>query len=817
LCGKAHRGQLLRVRGILRPARRRDNVRRAPALICNALNVSRRQRPCARLARQPAFCEIKGLAREERTSEDTALDSPKYLAFLSYSHRDAQWGSWLHKALESYRPPKQLIGKLTARGAVPKRLVPIFRDREELASATDLGTVINQALEQSGSQIVICSPTAARSRWVNEEILAFKRLGREDRIFCLIVGGEPNASDDPAHADEECFPPALRYRLGPDGKLSGERTEPIAADARPGKDGRFNEKLKLIAGILGVGFDALRQREQSRRQRQLFAIASGALAGMVITSGLATAALIARATAQRQTVIAKREAETARQTTAFLVDLFRISDPSEARGNSMTAREVLDKGSERIATQLTNQPQIQATLMDTLGTVYMGLGLYGQAKPLLDSAVTQRQKLSPAEPGELALSLSHVGDLQTFRAEYPDADKAYRQAIALQRALPAERRDNAALARSLYGLGNELENRGQFEDAERTLGEALTLQQRLFKGANADTARTLQVLAWAIRERDPNQAIAPMRRAVAMQRELWGSEPYPDYAAAVNDLGLLLRDQGDYDESERLLREALAMERKLVGEKHPELALSLNNLALVLWRKGALKDAESNYRQALAMQRELLGAVHPDVANTLNNLAFVLYDSGDAQGALQNEAESLAIYQKLFPGDNPDVARTMNRLGYWQTETHDYAAADKNLSEALAMRRRLFAPTHPEIASSLLHVGILQVAQHKYMDALVSARTAGDIYTTALSATNWKTAIAESINGAALTGVHDYPEAEKRLTKSYTILNTDAGAPEMYRKLTRGYLEELYRSWGRPDEARRYADVVVPAAMTTRN
>jgi len=349
------------------------------------------------------------------------LDSFRYRAFLSYSHRDGKWGTWLHKSLESYRPPKQIVGTVTARGPVPKRLSPVFRDREELASATDLGTLLREALSLSACQIVICSPSSARSKWVNEEILAFKRLGREDRIFALIVGGEPNASEDPAHADEECFPPALRYKLGPDGNLSTDRTEPIAADARPGKDGRTNAKLKLIAGVLGVGFDGLRQREQRRRQRQLFAIASGAIAGMVITSGLAAAALIARAQAQRQTVIAKREAETARQTTAFLVDLFRISDPSEARGNSLTAREVLDKGAARVDAQLAKQPAIQATLQDTLGTVYMGLGLYGQAKPLLEASASKRRTLGPSESPALAVTLSHVGNLLTQRAEYPGA------------------------------------------------------------------------------------------------------------------------------------------------------------------------------------------------------------------------------------------------------------------------------------------------------------------------------------------------------------------------------------------------------------
>jgi tetratricopeptide (TPR) repeat protein len=748
---------------------------------------------------------------------------------LSYSHRDGKWGTWLHKSLESYRPPKQIVGTVTARGPVPKRLTPIFRDREELASATDLGTLLNEALRQSACQIVICSPSSARSKWVNEEILAFKRLGREDRIFALIVGGEPNASDDPAHAEEECFPPALRYKLGPDGNLSSERTEPIAADARPGKDGRTNAKLKLIAGVLGVGFDGLRQREQRRRQRQLFMIASGAITGMVITSGLAAAALIARAQAQRQTVIARREAETARQTTAFLVDLFKISDPSEARGNSLTAREMLDQGAARIETQLTKQPQVQATLLDTLGNAYTGLGLYAKAKPLLESSVAKREELIPPERAQLAVSLSDLGDLQTWRAEYQDAERAYRRAIALQKALPADQRDDAALAKSLYGLGDELQKSGRSADAEVALREALTLQTRLVqdadsKGADAgkartlksDTARTLQTLAGAIWDRDLNEAMPVMQSAVAMQRAVWGSEPHPDYAAALNDLGLMLRDHGDYDESEKLLREALAMEQRLVGDRHAQTALYLNNLAQVMQLRGDLPGAASTFRQALDIQRALLGNTHRDVANTLNNLAFVLSDQGDIRGALQTEGEALDIYRKLFPGDNPDVARTLNKLGYWYTETGDYGSAERYLAEALGMRRRLFGESHPDIASSLVNVAILQVATRHYPEALSAARTATEIFTTSVSATSWKTAIAKSVGGAALAGMGNYSEAERQLLDGYTIINNDRGALPMYRSLTRHYLEVLYRSWGRPGDARRYAAVVVPASSSTR-
>ena len=196
-------------------------------------------------------------------------DEYKYKAFISYSHADEKWAAWLHKALESYRPPKHLVGTHTSMGEVPERVAPVFRDREELASSTDLGADLTAALAASACQIVICSMSSAKSHWVNEEILAFKRLGRSDRIFSLIVEGEPYASGSPESEQFECFPLALRFKLHDNGELSDVPAEPIAADARPGKDGKNNARIKLLAGLLGVGFDDLRQRDLQRRHRRL--------------------------------------------------------------------------------------------------------------------------------------------------------------------------------------------------------------------------------------------------------------------------------------------------------------------------------------------------------------------------------------------------------------------------------------------------------------------------------------------------------------------------------------------------------------------
>ena len=172
-------------------------------------------------------------------------------------------------------------------GRVPKRLFPVFIDRSELASSADLGDSLREALRQSRSLIVICSPHSARSQWVEEETSTFKRLGRSERILALIVDGEPNAEDKPGvSVERECFCDALRYKWV-DGKLSTRLAEPVAADARRVGDGRRDAFLKLVAGVLGVPFDTLKQRDLQRRHRRLIRISIAGLALMLIITSLA--------------------------------------------------------------------------------------------------------------------------------------------------------------------------------------------------------------------------------------------------------------------------------------------------------------------------------------------------------------------------------------------------------------------------------------------------------------------------------------------------------------------------------------------------
>jgi hypothetical protein len=197
----------------------------------------------------------------------------KYRAFISYSQRDKLWARRIQVALETYRVPLGIPIDQEDR-----RLGRIFRDEDEMGASTDLGATLRGAISEAESLIVIASPAAARSKWVNEEVLHFKRTGRADRIFAVVVDGVPGGplSNDASDRNAECYPPALKYALDTDGNLSSKPTEPLGIDVRKESSARL--RAKLASGLLGVPFDDLWKRDTRRRYIRIVQSSSAAIA-----------------------------------------------------------------------------------------------------------------------------------------------------------------------------------------------------------------------------------------------------------------------------------------------------------------------------------------------------------------------------------------------------------------------------------------------------------------------------------------------------------------------------------------------------------
>jgi hypothetical protein len=186
---------------------------------------------------------------------------PKYDVFISYSHQDKPTARWLYRKLDGYRPPAD--GRDSPNSAVPAKAARwrAFIDEDELGAAANLSVAIDQALRSSKALVVVCSPDCAKSRYVNEEVRFYKSVHGGTSIFAVIASGQPGA------AQNEAFPPALKFAVAGDGSLTSRPEEPIGADLT-----KFDQKtvlLKLIAGLLGLTYSDLANREQARRLRRI--------------------------------------------------------------------------------------------------------------------------------------------------------------------------------------------------------------------------------------------------------------------------------------------------------------------------------------------------------------------------------------------------------------------------------------------------------------------------------------------------------------------------------------------------------------------
>ena len=563
----------------------------------------------------------------------------RYAAFISYNHHDRQTAAWLHRALETYRFPKRLQGRPTAIGPLGAKLPPIFQDREELAASSDLAASVREALEQAHSLIVICSPDGARSRWVNEEIRSFTALGRRHRIQCLIVSGEPNASRSAGgDAAQECLPPAL---------FEGSGSEPLASDIRPGQDSRTAARLKLLAGIIGLPYDELRQREQLRRQRRLAVLAAVLSFALLATSALAAFALVSRKEAIEQRDLARRKTLTAERTVEFVKSMFAVADPSEARGTTITAREVVDRGAARVQRELANEPSVRAELQTTLGEVYGNLGLLSRASALVEQSL----RTPGLDPGSRARQYLALAEIRNWQTDDRGAAEAYAKALALARDPASGRSD--LVPRILAGQGETLGYLDQPREGERAIQEALRIDRSRGAPGQVDVARDLEALGKVLTgSKDYGRARAAYNEALAIRLRRQG-ETHPLAFQDLNELGSIAYLQGDNEGAERYFRQVLPLAEQVLGKKHTEYALALNNVARMEIERRAYGPAVPRLREAVAIQEGARGPRTGELVLPLLNLGVALRGIGKeraAEAPLQQARTIGAATQHPFLG-----------------------------------------------------------------------------------------------------------------------------------------------------------------------
>jgi serine/threonine-protein kinase len=427
-------------------------------------------------------------------------------------------------------------------------------------------------------------------------------------------------------------------------------------------------------------------------------VAAAAIVAVALILG-AVSATVGMVRATRAEAVARAEAETAQQISDFLVELFEVSDPDEARGNSITAREILDQGAERIRTELTDQPLIQARLLVTIGDVYRKLGLFTDAEGLLERSLEiRRAELGEVDP-DVAASLQALATVYGNQDRYAEAADLQSAAIEIEERLNGP--DDLRVGRSLTDLGVILLRGGELDEARRVLERALTIKEATLGPDDIELAATLINLASIHRRRrELDEAERLYARALEI-REAGLPEDHPDVARSLNSLAMVYSSQGRLDEAEELFARSLAAKERSLGPDHVDVGNTVGNLAVVHARRGEFEEARVLFERSLSIYEAAFGPESSRVGDALHNLAGVNKDLGEWEAAEALLTRAVAIKERNLPPEHPRLAASLGSLGEVYLELEQYERAEPLLRRALEIREAAFGPDHGSIPPSL--------------------------------------------------------------------------------------------------------------------
>jgi len=399
---------------------------------------------------------------------------------------------------------------------------------------------------------------------------------------------------------------------------------------------RYLRNEPVIAHAPTTGY---RARKYMRRHRLGVAVA-----------GMAAVLLVGFAVAQTiQLRRITRERDRADRISAFMTGMFKVSDPSELRGNSITAREILDKAAKEIdtGTGLRNDPELQAKMMFTMAETYYGLGLDSRAQPLLERVVEIQRRVLGPERRETLASMSLLASTVSRQGNVAKAEKMVRETLDIQRRVLGPDPDTLV---SMRRLADALLGELRLPEAEKEYREVLDIQRRTLGPEHPDTLLSERRLATALRaEFRYDEAEKDFREVFDIQRRTLGAE-HPDTLHAMKQLADLMIVQGRLAEAEQLNRETLALQRRVLGPDNPDTLGVMGSLAITLMEEGRYVEAEKEYRETLDGMRRVLGPAHGKTLYTLEYLAIDITHEGRYHDAEKLFHEAIETAGK---GDQP--------------------------------------------------------------------------------------------------------------------------------------------------------------------
>jgi eukaryotic-like serine/threonine-protein kinase len=527
------------------------------------------------------------------------------------------------------------------------------------------------------------------------------------------------------------------------------------------------QSVSLLAGDLTRHLQGLpivaRRQSMGYRMRKFYGrhklglVAS--FVSILVFAGIITYSTI-QVAAERD--IALLEQAKTEEVAEFVTSLFRAADPAQAKGADVTAREILDAGRQKITTEMSTQPELQATMQRVLGEVYYELGLQQAAGDLLQQALSTQRQTYGEYHLETADSYISLGMQQQTIGNMQAARSAFEKGLSIRQALLGG--DHVDIVEGISAQAFLEETEGNFDAAEKFHQQALAMAQRLAAGnEDLNVAHQFAKLASLYRLQDRNDEAEPLlRSALAMQDRLFGGA-HPESDETKRQLAELLTAESQFDEAESLFQELIQSRTEMLGPDHYETGAAWNSYGHLLSARGDTAGAIDAYNKMLDITRRAYGDTHPALAAGYNNIAIMRRNLGDFEGALKDYYLCIDMQNAVAtPSDHPNRAYPLAGIARVLLLQRQFAAAEEKLLAADQLRAAVMEPTH-----------ILRV--------------------------ELKTDL-----GAVYTELGRYTEASAQLLEAYPLLTENVGKEHPTTQLAAARIVRLYEKSGQPEKAEPY-------------
>jgi eukaryotic-like serine/threonine-protein kinase len=451
-------------------------------------------------------------------------------------------------------------------------------------------------------------------------------------------------------------------------------------------------------------------RKTAQRNKVLFT-AGAVVALLLIVSLIVVSVAFSNEKDARQKAV--QASIKSRQIVNFLQDMLNGAGPRAAQGQDTTMlRGILDQTAARVENDLTNQPAIQAEMLDLIGRLYDQIANSSKGEEKVRTALALRQQTFGPQSLEAASSLNNLGLVLMTQHELPEAEKAHTQALAIRRRLLGG--DHPDTATSLNDLAAVYRDQGKLAQAEVMAQEALHIRQKIWGEEHLDVADSWRNLSIIFGSEDRwQEAKETAERVLRMRRHLLGPE-HPFIPSALEDIAWAANGMGQYAEAQRLDTEALVLRQRIFGDAHPDVARNLNALGQLLGNRGELATADAVLKATLSIQRKIIGDNDKATAETLDALGKVLAAEGKPGEAEPVLREALAVWQRLGQEEKPDRLFSLRNLGDVLEHENKWPEAEAVWRQSLALWRKRGGNEERESMYTLRRLGLSYEAQRKW-------------------------------------------------------------------------------------------------------